>query len=145
MRQWQQVVRRHGPAVFATAWHVLGDAPETETVVQAVFQKAHAVGASRTEDWEPLLRRLAVRLALAHLRQRRSVPADRLRAALRELPEGEAAAFALRHFEDLSHEQIAETLQLGWAAVGATLRRGRAQLEAILTHPPVAHVAPIPG
>jgi RNA polymerase sigma-70 factor (ECF subfamily) len=156
---WDRIVREHGPRVFATAWRILGHAADTEDVVQEVFLQAHQLRqAGPVRSWAGLLRRLAACRALDKLRQRRpTVPldgldlaggeggpeqlaiehelAERLREALAHLPPREAAVFCLRYFDDLSYEQIADTLQIRAGAVAAALHKARARLEALLLEP----------
>jgi len=153
---WDRIVREHGPVVFATAWRILGHAADAEDVVQEVFLQAHQMQQQETvRSWEALLRRLAACRALDRLRQRRSlVPidglslastaddpeaiavgrelSDRLRLALARLPRREATVFCLRYFDDLSYEDIAETLQIRVGAVATALHKARARLESIL-------------
>ncbi|HEV3262581.1 MAG TPA: sigma-70 family RNA polymerase sigma factor [Gemmataceae bacterium] len=157
MTDWNRIVRDHGPMVFGTAWRVLGHTADTEDVVQEVFLEAHRLGqAQPVRHWGGLLRRLAAYRALDRLRQRKvSVPldglallgsgdapeeqaigrelAERLRQAVAQLPEREGSVFCLRCFEDLSYEQIAETLDISRGAVATALHKARAKLEALLT------------
>lgn len=156
MVDWDRIVREHGPVVFATAWRILGHAADTEDVVQEVFLQAHQMQqAQEVRCWEALLRRLAACRALDRLRQRRnmvslegmSIPttlddpeavavgrelAGRLRLAVAQLPRREATVFCLRYFDDLSYEQIADTLQISPGAVATALHKARARLEALL-------------
>jgi RNA polymerase sigma-70 factor (ECF subfamily) len=122
-----------------------------------VFLQAHLTQQSeRIRCWPGLLRRLATCRALDRLRQRRpSVPldtdslpahsadgpeavaierelADRLRHAVAQLPRQEAAVFCLRYFDDLSYEQIAQTLHIQVGAVGVALHKARTRLEGLL-------------
>lgn len=139
MSHWDQIVRRHGPGVYATAWRVLGDTAETERVVQDVFRRAHEIteleGACRCEA---LLRRLTADAALHRLRRRppSSGAAGRLRSALALLPAREAAAFVLRYFDALSLQEVAEALLLSRSAVTAYLDTARGRLEALLAPGP---------
>ena len=55
-----------------------------------------------------------------------------LRKALRSLPKREARVFALRYFEDLSYEQIAEHMSLSINLIGVILHRARERLRKIL-------------
>jgi RNA polymerase sigma-70 factor (ECF subfamily) len=154
---WNRIVRDHGPMVFGTAWRVLGHVADTEDVVQEVFLHAHQYQQTRTvRSWPGLLRRLAACRALDRLRQRRSTVslngidlysptaeadaiavrnelADRLRDAIAHLPEREAAVFCLRHFEDQSNPEIAETLSINCTAVATALHKARVKLGAMLT------------
>jgi len=153
---WDRIVREHGPVVFATAWRILGHVADTEDVVQEVFLQAHQMQQSQTvRCWEALLRRLAACRALDRLRQRRPMVsieglslmtsaddpeaaaierelAGRLRHAITQLPRREAAVFCLRYFDDLSYEEIAETLQISSGAVATALHKARARLETLL-------------
>ena len=150
MNNWDRIVCEHGPAVFSTAWRILGHAAETEGVVEEVFSQARQVAqAGPVRSWEALLRRLAATRALERLRQRPPGardrdPAARLRWALGRLPDREAAVFSLRYFDDLSCEQISQTLLLTRAAVAAALRHARWRLEALL-RPGVQEPAGAPG
>jgi len=153
---WDRIVREHGPVVYATAWRILGHAADTEDVVQEVFLQAHQVQQDQEiRCWEALLRRLAACRALDRLRARRpTVPLDtlslttttddpeaiamerelsgRLRLAIAQLSRREATVFCLRYFDDLSYEQIAETLQITAGAVATALHKARARLESLL-------------
>jgi RNA polymerase sigma-70 factor (ECF subfamily) len=138
VNNWDRIVREHGPAVFSTAWRILGHAAETEDVVEEVFSQARRVAqAEEVRSWERLLRRLAATRALDRLRRRppggrERDPAERLRSALARLPDREAAVFSLRYFDDLSCDQISQTLLLTRTAVTAALRHARARLEGLL-------------
>src|SRR4051794_9315612 len=142
--------------VFGTAWRILGHAADAEDVAQEVFLQAHQVLPTRTvRNWGGFLRRLAACRAVDRLRQRRpgvsldtvALPspregpdeaaiaaelAERLRQAVSELPPREATVFCLRYFEDLSYQQIAETLQIESGAVAQALLKARAKLEGLL-------------
>jgi RNA polymerase sigma-70 factor (ECF subfamily) len=157
---WDRLVREHGPTVYAAAWRVLGHAADTEDVVQEVFMEAHRLWGDRpVRNWSAFLRRLATCRAIDRLRQRRFfVPvdglslvaqeagpegraighelADRLREAMTQLSEREAAIFSLRYFDDLSYDQIADTLEISRGAVAAMLHKARTRLESLLTGVP---------
>ena len=153
MTDWERIVREHGPRVFGTAWRILGHAADAEDVVQEVFLQAHQLEALRpVRFWSAFLHRLAACRALDRLRQRRgTVPLDgqdtpcsddgpeataignelagRLREAVAALPEREAEVFCLRYYDELSYEEIAETLGIRVGAVGVALHKARAKLE----------------
>ncbi len=159
MTDWNEIVRQHGPMVFATAWRILGHAADADDAVQEVFLQAHQLRqAGPVASWGALLRRLAACRALDRLRRRRTtVPlddlaltragdgpeeialehelADRLRQALAQLPPREGAVFCLRYFDDLSYEHIADTLGTTTGAVAVALHKARARLEALLLAP----------
>jgi RNA polymerase sigma-70 factor, ECF subfamily len=150
---WERIVREHGPRVFGIAWRILGHAADAEDVVQEVFLQVHQLHRTRpVRYWGAFLRRLAACRALDRLRQRRAtVPLDgldtaaaddspeeaaignelaaRLRAAVARLPEREATVFCLRYYEELSYEEIAESLDIRVGAVGVALHKARTKLE----------------
>lgn len=156
MPTWDQIVADHGPVVFRLARRILGHAPDSEDVVQEVFleafqlRKKQAVG-----NWGGLLRMMTTRRALDRLRRRRQTEplnelelahrqdspcdmaiaaelADRLREAIVQLPDGQAAAFSLRYFDNLTYEQIAEVLGIESSAVGMALHKARAKVQSLL-------------
>jgi RNA polymerase sigma-70 factor (ECF subfamily) len=156
---WGRIVREHGPMVYGTAWRILGNAADAEDVVQDVFLQVHQLQqAQPVRYWVALLRRLAAFRALDRLRQRRpTVPidglpltaateapdarlleretSDRLRRTIAQLPRREGEVFCLRYFEDLSYQQIAETLSISPGAAATALHKARAKLEAALVEP----------
>jgi RNA polymerase sigma-70 factor (ECF subfamily) len=156
---WDRIVREHGPMVYATAWRILGHAADAEDVVQEVFLQVHQLSQQTpVRYWVGLLRRLATCRALDRLRQRRTTVAlddallpscvaapdaqllarelaERLRQAIAQLPQREAAVFCMRYFEDLSYQQIAEALHVRPGAVATALHKARTKLEAFLLAP----------
>ena len=60
---------------------------------------------------------------------------ERFREAVAQLPRREGEVFCLRYFEDLSYQQIAETLSITAGAAAAALHKARAKLEAVLVEP----------
>jgi DNA-directed RNA polymerase specialized sigma24 family protein len=150
MNDWDRIVREHGPAVFTTAWRILGDEDAADEVVQEVLGQTVEIACEQDADGlESMLRRQAVSVALEQLRQQPAAAgrdgclATRLRSALALLPGCEAEVFCLRYFDDLSCEQIAETLLLNRAAVATALLHARACLELLLR--PAAEPAEAPG
>lgn len=156
MSDWDAIVRTHGTMVFGAAWRILGHAADTEDVVQEVFLEAHRLQDGVTvRNWGGLLRRLATYRALDRLRQRKhhcsleqDLPvgpedepeaaamgkelADRLRQAVAQLPQREAAVFSLRYFDELSYQEIASSLEITTGAVAQALHKARAKLESML-------------
>jgi RNA polymerase sigma-70 factor, ECF subfamily len=106
-------------------------------------------------NWPGLLSRVALHRAIDRLRRRRPTEplagaeaspehgppetaiarelAGRLREAIARLPEGQAAVFCLRYFDELSYGEIAERLGLEPGAVGVALHKARQKLQAMLT------------
>jgi RNA polymerase sigma-70 factor (ECF subfamily) len=157
---WNAIVGRLGPGVFHTAWRILGHAADAEDVVQEVFLAAYQLRQHQpVRSWPALLRRLAACRALDRLRRRRpTVPLNelalastdagpeeaaagaeltgRLREALAQLPEREAAVFTLRYFDDLSYQEIADALDVSSGAVATALHKARARLKTLLALAP---------
>lgn len=153
---WYVLVRKWGPMVYSAARRVLGHEADTEDVVQDVFTEALRLWqGKKVRNWGGWLRRVAVCRAIDRLRQRRSHPplesatepahmltpdsvmesrelSERLREALQQLSENEAAIFCLRYFEELSYDEIAKTLDMQSAAVGMALHRAKAKLSQLL-------------
>ena len=125
-------------------------------MVQEVFLEAHRVQQTTSvRHWAGLLRRLAAYRALDRLRQRKPTAslngldlacsngapeaeaigrelAERLRQAVAQLPEREAAVFCLRYFDDLSYDQIANHLDISRGAAATALHKARAKLQDLL-------------
>lgn len=150
---WESIVRTHGPMAFDTAWRLLGHVADAEDAVQQALLDALQVHAQRTvENWGGLLRHLATQRAIDRLRKRRETEmlsfepatragdqpdaaalerelAGRLRLAVAELPDREAAVFSLRYFGELTNPEIAQTLGITLDAVGTALHKARAKLK----------------
>ncbi len=58
---------------------------------------------------------------------------ERLEQALRRLPDHQRVPLVLYHFEELSYEQIAETLGVSLGKVKTDIHRGREALRGLLT------------
>src|SRR5438128_787996 len=140
MPDWQAILSREGPAVWQTAYKLLGNSADADECFQEAFLAALEV--SRREPvqcWHATLRRLAVARAVDCLRQRRrrdsrkavadldSVQsaepapsqsaedqelAQRLRAALARIPPQQADVFCLYCLEGESYQDIARQLAI---------------------------------
>src|SRR5262249_30274728 len=125
MPDWQEVVGRDGPAVWQTAYRLLGNRADADECFPEAFLAALEV--SRRQEvrhWRGLLVRLAAARAVDRLRRRRGArerPADwdavrspspappqaledaeraeRLRSALGQIPSKQAEAFCLYGLE----------------------------------------------
>jgi len=58
---------------------------------------------------------------------------ERISAALRSLPERQRAVFVLRHYEELSLQEIAQALDMSLGTVKSALHRAVARLRQRLT------------
>jgi RNA polymerase sigma-70 factor, ECF subfamily len=148
---WDRIVERHSERVLRVALRILGSVPDAEDVSQDVFTEAvrfHRSGP--IQSWTGLLVRLATVRAIDRLRRRRpSVElreCDRmsmvepfeevaatelahwLREAMAQLPDQQAAVFAMFHFEQLSRDEVAASLDISPDAVSTALYKARQRL-----------------
>ncbi len=160
--QVAELVNRHGRMVFTTAWRIVGEAASAEDVLQTVFLKVLRLKdreRKAVREWGAWLRVLATRCALDQLRHRSGFNRDsgellaqqpasqrqdphrlldekqkaiRLRGLLCRLPKKDARVFALRFFEELTYDEIADALGLSINQVGVTLHRARKRLAAMI-------------
>jgi RNA polymerase sigma factor (sigma-70 family) len=146
------IVGRHGPLVWQTCRHVLGDTPDAEDAFQAAFLTlARKAGSFPVENLAGWLHRVAWQAALnsrASARRRqgleRQLRAAATRAAgedssreelyavldeeLAGLPERLRVPLVLRYLEENTLEQVARVVGCSRRAVGKRLARGEAIL-----------------
>jgi len=154
---WQVIIEKHGPAVWQTAYRLLGNHTDAADCFQETFVSALEISQrQRVRNFSAILVHLATTRAIDHLRQRfrqrrcSDAPADwaavpstnpgpaqqaqqrelaaRLRESLSQLPPQEAQVFCLRHLNDMSYRQIAKALDIKTNAAGVLLHRARAKL-----------------
>jgi RNA polymerase sigma-70 factor (ECF subfamily) len=159
MPDWQDILRREGPAAWRTAYRLLGNRADADDCLQDTFLAALEI--SRREEvrhWHGLLQHLATTRALDRLRERGCGPRDRLadwdtvpgpspppsqaaedaeladwlRAALACLATTQAEAFWLHCVEGLSYDEIARHMNVSSDAVGVHLHRARKRLGELL-------------
>ena len=158
MFDWQMIVKEHGPAVWQTAYRLLGNRDDTADCFQEAFLAAVEVSRrQRVHSISGLLVHLATTRAIDRLRQRMRegryqgsdvlsddrrdrTPCDparqvlnaelgeRLREAIAELPPPEARAFCLRYFSEMSYREVARALNIKTSAAGVLLHRAKAKL-----------------
>lgn len=155
MSDWDHIVDEHARTVLRIAQRILGSEHDAEDVAQDVFCEAFQLQSSQpVNNWTGLLRRMATLRAIDRLRRSRpTVPldadveglrgdlaeqmiaqelAERLRSALGQLPEHQAAVFSLAYFEQLSRDEIAGSLSISPAAVSTALYKARQKLKVLL-------------
>lgn len=161
VHNWQTITEEHGPAVWRTAYRLLGNEADTADCFQETFLAAFELSQrQRIRNMSGLLKRLATMRAIDRLRWCRrnlehlgkhetrqavvganpgparqaqaSELASRLRTAISQLPQAEAKAFCLRHFSDMSYRDIAQALDIKTSAAGVLLHRARAKLREYL-------------
>ncbi len=155
MTDWNGIVAEHGPTILRLACRILGHGPDAEDAVQDAFLQVYRIGQEQeVRSWGGLLSRVAVHRSLDRLRRRHAAeplaaepagreddPQDaavagelthRLRRAIGELPERQAAVFCLRYFDELPYDRIAESLGVEVAAVASALHKARGKLKSML-------------
>ncbi|HEY4311345.1 MAG TPA: sigma-70 family RNA polymerase sigma factor [Pirellulales bacterium] len=148
---WREIVEKHQEQVLRIAVRILGSLHDAEDVAQDVFVEAYQLHRRGGVDgWTGLLVRMATLRAIDRLRRARSARAlcdddratdegpfeeavarelaERLRGAVTQLPDQQAAVFTLAAFEQLSRGEIAASLQISPQAVSTALYKARQQL-----------------
>ena len=157
-----ELVRRYQASVFNVCYRLLGERREAEDMAQEAFVRAYErfVTFDASKPFGPWVRRVAANVCLNHLQRAAaiSVPldderdgqppggesdpeaarvvaesAEAVRAALLALPPRYRAAVELRHFQDMSYDEIAATLRIPLSDVKSHLFRARRLLAARLT------------
>ncbi|MBN4925435.1 sigma-70 family RNA polymerase sigma factor [Hoyosella rhizosphaerae] len=158
--EFNEIVRRHGPALFRYAKRMLADQGDAEDAVQEAFVAAW----KSLPDWEgrsalrTWLFTIVARKATDHLRKRRPTPAEittdsaatdphsnpeqkarynnllaALEQALTALPTGQRSVWLLREVEGLSYSEIGEVLAMSYDSVRGNLARARSTLGGALS------------
>jgi len=160
MIDWEGIVSRDGPAVWRTAYRLLGNRADADECFQETFVAALSFSKrAAVNSWPALLHRLATARAVDRLRQRQrrfrfeqttefemtsgtepqpsqNAEAGELSVALREalshLPERQAEVFCLHALEGWSHDAIARQMEVSTEAIAVLLHRARARLKELL-------------
>ncbi len=160
MPDWDEIVRRDGPAAWRSAYRLTANRADADECLQEAL--VAAVGIARREEvrsWRALLQRLASARALDRLRRRKRrgafepvadwgaiqgpmpEPSDAaeeaelagaLREALGRIPPKQAEAFCLHALEGWSYAEVAGHLGASVDAVGVLLHRARGRLRRLL-------------
>lgn len=147
-----ELVGRYQTAVFNVCYRLMGERREAEDMAQEAFIRAYTRLESYDPErpFGPWMRRVAANQCLNRLEalpvaqpvldeerdpddpSQRPEPvteqhdeAERLHRALLSLPAHYRAVLELRHYQELSYEEIAETLQLPLSDVKSHLFRAR--------------------
>ena len=150
-----KLVQRHQSAIFNVAYRMLGNRQDAEDAAQEAFVRAY--NAFDSFDVErplrPWLKRITTNLCINRIKATRAVlslenglppPKEpgagpekqtvnrerdvKIRDAILSLPARYRAAIELRHFQDLSYDEIAETLDKPLSTVKSDLFRARKML-----------------
>jgi RNA polymerase sigma-70 factor (ECF subfamily) len=148
-----ELVRLHQSGVYNTAYHMTGNRQEAEDAVQEAFLRAfRSMGRlDPTRPPGPWFRKIAVNVCLNRLERHPPLPLEeavpvasreplpethlvekerkrQIRSALLSLNPRQRAAVELRHFEELSYAEMAETLGRPLSDVKSDLFRARKKL-----------------
>jgi RNA polymerase sigma-70 factor, ECF subfamily len=168
MVDWDAIVAREGPAVWRTAYRLVGNRADAEDCFQETFLAALPIfRRERVDHPQALLQRLATARALDRLRRRYrrarrestgvvelgdvhgdELPpsqlaesaelSERLRAALAALPPKQAQAFCLFYLDGWDYVRIAGQLAASVSGIGVLLHRARHRLRELLADYPIA-------
>jgi RNA polymerase sigma-70 factor (ECF subfamily) len=157
---WEEVVRDHGTRVYRLAYRLTGNAHDAEDLTQDVFVRVFRSLADYTPGtFEGWLHRITTNLFLDRMRRQQKIRFDALpddperlagreaspeavyaeshldadiEGALAALPPDFRAAVVLCDIEQLSYEEIAQTLGVKLGTVRSRISRGRAMLRQTL-------------
>ena len=159
-----ELVRRYQTSVFNVCYRLLGERREAEDLAQEAFIRAYERLDTFDADlpFGPWMRRVAANLCLNWMERARSAPisvpldderdpeevgegnpvsarehaehAEAVRAALLSLPPRYRTVIELRHFHEMSYDQIAAALRIPLSDVKSYLFRARKLLAGELKH-----------
>jgi RNA polymerase sigma-70 factor (ECF subfamily) len=145
-----ELVTRHQTGVFNVCFRILHEHVEAEDMAQETFIRAHGkLGSFDTErPFGPWIRRVAANVCLNHLESKKNTVelndekdadesqslekqvevrerSEQIRAALASLPVNYRAVIELRHYQEMSYEEIALELHIPLSDVKSNLFRAR--------------------
>lgn len=152
-----ELVRRHQTPAYNVARRIVGDSQDALDVTQDAFVRAYDALASfdRARPFAPWLYTIVTNLALNFAQRRRPVISldveiesrdtaatpeqhvlaserqQRVREALLQLPPAWRAVVELRHFQDMSYDEIAVALGIPVSDVKSHLFRARQKLKTL--------------
>ena len=160
---WEQVVREHSGRVYRLAYRLTGNVHDAEDLTQEVFVRVFRSLSSYTPGtFEGWLHRITTNLFLDQARRKAKIRFDALaddaetripsravtpdvavldglfdddvESALAALPPDFRDAVVLADLEELSYEEIADTLGIKVGTVRSRIHRGRVLLRQTLAH-----------
>lgn len=145
-----QLVARHQTSVFNVCYRILHERGEAEDMAQEAFIRAHArLGSFDVErPFGPWIRRVAANVCLNYLESQKVTAefddekdadesqnlekqvevkerSEQIRAALASLPVNYRAVVELRHYQEMSYDEIAVELKIPLSDVKSNLFRAR--------------------
>jgi RNA polymerase sigma factor (sigma-70 family) len=164
MPDWDEILTRDGPAVWRTAYRILGNRADADECFQEAFLAALEISRrGPVRHWCALLQRLATARAVDRLRSRvrrgrHETVADwdalggpaplpsksvedaelsaRLREAIARIPPKQAEAFCLHAVEGWSYREIAQHMDATTDSVGVLVHRARMRLRKLMASSP---------
>jgi RNA polymerase sigma-70 factor (ECF subfamily) len=153
-----RLVMQYQQAVYNITYRLTGNRQEAEDVAQEAFVKAYRAldRFDARRPFAPWLYRIATNTALNWIKRRRpeseldeelsahgttpnpeiqaitAETADRLRAAVADLPPNYRAVIELRHFQELSYREMSQVLDVSLSDVKSWLFRARRRLRRAL-------------
>ncbi len=148
---WGSIVQLHSSRVFRVSQRILGSVQDAEDVSQDVFIEAYRLHrAGPIQSWIGLLVRLATLRSLDFRRRKRrtvelnehqcaidsdpamnlikSELAQRLQMALSQLPDQQATVFVMSYYEQMTRDEIADSLGITSESVSTSLYKARQRL-----------------
>jgi RNA polymerase sigma-70 factor (ECF subfamily) len=145
-----ELVTRHQTSVFNVCYRFLHEYGEAEDMVQETFIRAH----TRLDSFDlerpfgPWIRRVAANICLNYLESQKATSefddekdadesqspqsslelkerSEQIRAALASLPVNYRAVIELRHYQEMSYDEIASELKIPLSDVKSNLFRAR--------------------
>ena len=145
-----ELVLRHQTSVFNVCYRILNERGEAEDMAQETFLRAHSRLSTFDPErpFSPWIRRVASNICLNHLEAQKSTNelddernadksekpesvyevkerSEQIRGALACLPPGYRAVIELRHYQELSYDEIASELKIPLSDVKSYLFRAR--------------------
>jgi RNA polymerase sigma-70 factor, ECF subfamily len=164
MPDWDEILTRDGPAVWRTAYRIVGNRADADECFQEAFLAALEISRrGPVRHWCTLLQRLATARAVDRLRSRlrrgrHDAVADwdalggpaplpsksvedaelsaQLRAAIARIPMKQAEAFCLHALEGWSYREIAQHMDVTAGSVGVLVHRARIRLRQLMAGSP---------